>query len=182
MFPTRTVDLSPQLSNTRPRHPWYALRVKQRYATAAASSLRNQGYDEFLPLYTSVRRWSDRICKLDLPLFPGYLFCRFDYSDRRSVLMTPGVMSIVEFCKQPHPVDESEIAALETVAQSGLLMQPWPFLKVGERVTIQDGPLRNVEASVARLGDGCKLILSVTLLQRSVAVSVDRSWIRPIAA
>ena len=163
-------------------HPWYALRVKPRHEKSTAGFLRNKGYTEFLPLYTSTRRWSDRIQKVELPLFHGYLFCRFDFGDRLPILKTPGVLQIVGTGQLAHPVHEHEITALQAVVKSGLLMQPWPFLKVGQRVIIQDGPLRNVEGLVADIRDPRHLIVSITLLQRSVAVCIERNWIRPMAA
>jgi len=163
-------------------YPWYALRVKARQEKSTAEILRNKGYIEFLPLYTSTQRWSDRIQKVQLPLFPGYLFCRFDFDDRLPILKTPGVVQIVGTGQLAHPVHEHEISALQAVVKSGLLTQPWPFLKVGQRVIIQDGPLRNVEGLVADIRDQRHLIVSITLLQRSVAVCIERSWIRPMAA
>ena len=162
-------------------HPWYALRARARYEKSAANSLRNRGYVDFLPLHACTHRWSDRIQKIELPLFPGYLFCRFDFNDRLPILTTPGVTSIVGLGKQPNPVDENEIAALQAVVRSGLLLEPWPFLKAGQRAVIQEGPLRNVEGLVSEIKDHGKLIVSITLLQRSVAVSVERAWIRPIS-
>jgi transcription antitermination factor NusG len=163
-------------------YPWYALRVKARHEESVSCGLRERGYADFLPSYTSTRRWSDRIRKMDMPLFPGYLFCRFDFGRRLPILTTPGVMHVVGMGNLPTPVDEQEISALQAVVKSGLMMQPWPFLRTGHRVTIEDGPLRNVEGIVSEMKDGHKLVLSVTLLQRSVAVNVDRAWIRPLDA
>jgi transcription antitermination factor NusG len=162
--------------------PWYAIRVKARHEKSTASILRDKGYIEFLPLCASTRRWSDRIQQVELPLFPGYLFCRFEFNDRLPILKTPGVVHIVGMGNRPHAVDETEIAALQTVVKSGLLLQPWPFLKVGQRVIIQDGPLRDVEGILADIRDNEHLIVSITLLHRSVAVRVERSWVRPVAA
>ena len=139
--------------------PWYALRVKARREKLVAASLGNRGYVAFLPQYTSTRRWSDRIRELEQPLFPGYLFCRFEYNHRLPILATPGVMNVVGLGRLPHPVDDSEMAALQSIVKSGLLLQPWPFLKVGQRVTIQDGLLRNIESIVTSLRDRHQLIV-----------------------
>jgi transcription antitermination factor NusG len=163
-------------------HPWYAVQVQTRFEQAVANSLRNRGYQDFLPVYTCMRRWSDRVKKVELPLFPGYLFCRFDVNNRLPILTTPGVIGIVGVGKLPHPGEEDEINALQVVAGSGLLLEPWPFLKTGERVRIDDGPLRNVEGILSEIGDSGQLVVSITLLQRSVAVTIDRSWVRPISA
>lgn len=163
-------------------YPWYALRVKSRCEKMVAHGLRERGYSEFLPEYISIRRWSDRLKKMQTPLFPGYLFCRFDFNNRLPVVSTPGVVRVIGLGKLPLPVDEGEISALQIAVRSGLLLQPWPFLKVGERVTIQEGPLRNVDGVILRMSDRDRLVISVTLLQRAVAISLERSWVKPKSA
>jgi transcription antitermination factor NusG len=163
-------------------YPWYALRVRTQKEKFIASSLRSRGYEDFLPLYSCTRRWSDRLQKIELPLFAGYLFCRFDFNQRLPILQTPGVIDIVGLGKLPRPVDEHEISSLQAMVGSGLLLQPWPFLRVGERVTIQEGPLRNVEGILTAVRGRDHLVVSVTLLQRSVAVSIERAWVRPLAS
>ncbi len=160
--------------------PWYALQVRARYEKAVAHNLRSRGYVDFLPLHICTHRWSDRIQKVELPLFPSYVFCRFDARERCSILSVPGVISIVGIGKKPQPVDEGEMTALQTVVRSGLLLQPWPFLKAGHRVVIQDGPLRNVEGVLSEVRDHDQLIVHITLLRRAVAVTIDRAWIRPL--
>lgn len=162
--------------------PWYALRIQSRLASLASSTLRGKGYEEFLPLYRAKRKWSDRTKKLELPLFPGYLFCQFDVLDRLPILTTPGVIGIVGLGKTPAPVDDDEIAAVRAIIRSGLAAQPWPGLQVGSRVYIESGPLTGVEGIVLDTDKVYRLIVSVSLLQRSVAVEIDREWARPIAA
>lgn len=161
-------------------YPWYAVHVQTRYEKVVASGLRTRGFEEFLPVYACTRRWSDRLQKVETPLFPGYVFSRFDVNRRLPVLTIPGVISIIGVGKLPHPVDDDEMNALQIVAGSGLLLEPWPFLREGQRIRIQDGPLRNVEGVLSEIGDRGKLVISVTLLQRSVAVTLDRSWVRPL--
>jgi transcription antitermination factor NusG len=139
-----------------------------------------RGYDGFLPAFRSRRRWSDRYRDVDLPLFPGYVFCRLDVRKRLPVLLMPGVVRIVGSGKTPVPVDEDEIASLQTVVRSGLLMQPWPFLRVGQMVTLEEGPLRNVTGILTEIDGSARLIVSITLLRRSLAVSVPRHSIRPV--
>ena len=104
----------------RPQLSWYALRVQSRLSSLASTTLRGKGYEEFSPLYRSRRRWSDRTKELELPLFPGYLFCRFDVSDRLPILTTPGVIGIVGIGKTPAPVDLDEIEAVRAILRSGL--------------------------------------------------------------
>ena len=96
------------------------------------------------------------------------------------VLLTPGVVQFVGIGKIPVPVEPSEITALQAIVQFGSVVRPWPFLKDGERVRVDDGPLRNTEGILVRGGDSDQVVVSVTLLQRSVAVKVDRAWITPI--
>jgi transcription antitermination factor NusG len=161
--------------------PWYAIQIQARLGSIASATLRGKGYEEFLPLYRSRRRWSDRIKELELPLFPGYLFCRFDASDRlMPILTTPGVIGIVGAGKTPVPVDEGEIEAIRAVLRSGLPARPWPFLRVGSKVYIEGGPLAGLEGIVTCTDKVYRLIVSVDLLQRSVAVEIDREWARPI--
>jgi transcription antitermination factor NusG len=162
--------------------PWYAIQIQARLGSIASATLRGKGYEEFLPLYRSRRRWSDRIKELERPLFPGYLFCRFDVSDRlMPILTTPGVIGIVGAGKSPVPVDDQEIEAVRAVLRSGLMVQPWPFLSVGSRVYIEGGPLAGLEGIITNTDKVYRLIVSVNLLQRSVAVEIDREWARPVA-
>jgi len=161
--------------------PWYALRVRGRYEKTVARNLGDAGYDAFLPLHTCAHRWSDRIQKVELPLFGNYVFCRCDPRDKMPILRIPGVSSFVAIGKTPQPVDQSEMNALQNVVRSGLFLKPWPFLNVGQRVVIQDGPLRNVEGLLAEVRDENLLVVSITLLQRAVGVTIDRSWIRPLS-
>ena len=165
----------------RNNHPWYAIRVQSKFENLASTALRGKGYEEFLPLYRSRRRWSDRVKELDLPLFPGYLFCRFDVHDRLlPILTTSGVIAIVGAGKTPIPIADEEIATIRAVLGSGLAAQPCPFLNVGAGVYIERGPLAGIEGIVTNLNKKYRLVISVTLLQRSVAVEIDREWARPI--
>jgi transcription antitermination factor NusG len=161
---------------------WFALNTKLRYEEFVAKHLSNKGYEVLLPVYQCRRRWSDRVKKFELPLFPGYLFCRFDSMDRLPIVTTPGMIQIVGFGKTPVPVDDSEIAAIQRAASSDLAREPWPYLQVGEKVRVECGALRGVEGILLNTkGGGHRLILSVTLLQRSVAVEVSSAWVVPAA-
>jgi transcription antitermination factor NusG len=161
--------------------PWYALRVRPRFEKQIASTLLSKGYEGFLPLYRHRSRWSDRIREIQLPLFPGYLFCRFDINKRLPILITPGVMHVVGIAKTPHPIEDYEIEALQAIAISGLQTEPRSYLNVGQRVRIEIGPLAGVEGILMTLKGNCRLVVSVTLLQRSVAVEIDESWVLPIS-
>ena len=161
---------------------WFALQVRSQHEKTVASTLREKGYEEFLPLCQIKRRWSDRVKRLEAPLFPGYVFCRFDVQKRLPILVTPGVRFIVGVGKIPFPIDNSEIAALQSIVKSGLPAEPWPFLKIGQRVRIEQGSLEGIEGILLTPKSSYRLVVSVTLLQRSVAVEVDRDWVIPVSS
>src|SRR5713101_4178902 len=127
------IDMKPEAGC----YPWFAVQTRSRYENLVATLLRGKGYELFLPIYKSRRRWSDRIKELELPLFSGYLFCRFNPLNRFPILVTPGVVQVVGIGKNPVPVSESEITAIKALVQSGLPSQPWPFLRVGQRVRVE---------------------------------------------
>jgi transcription antitermination factor NusG len=162
--------------------PWYALRVRPRFEKVIAAALLNKGYEGFLPLYRQMSRWSDRTKEIQLPLFPGYLFCRFDINKRLPILITPGVMHVVGIGKTPHPVDEGEITALQAVVISGLQAEPRSYLNIGEKVRIEVGPLAGVEGILLAAKGSNRLVISVSLLQRSVSVEINESWVKPVAS
>jgi transcription antitermination factor NusG len=153
--------------------PWYALRVRGRYEKTTAALLQDKGYENFLPLYTSTRRWSDRIKEIEFPLFPGYLFCRFDLHHRVPILKTSGVLSIVGIGTMPTPVDPVEIADIQSIMRSKLPVQPWPFLQVGQQVRIDSGSLCGLQGIIVHVKSQARLVVSITLLQRSVAVEIE---------
>jgi len=159
---------------------WMAIRVRSRFEKIAAEALRLKGYEYFLPLYRSTRVWSDRTKRLDLPLFPGYLFCRFSVRNRVPVLECPGVMHIVGIGKTPIPVDEDEIAALQKIVHSGLPVAPCDFLQLGQRVRIHSGSLTGVQGILVDMRKRHRIVVSVSLLRRSVAVELDREAVASV--
>jgi len=159
---------------------WYALQVKSRKEEYIASQIEAQGFECLLPLYKSVRKWSDRIKELEQPLFPGYLFCKFDFQNRRTVVTTPGVLQVVGYGRTPIPVAEQEIQALQLAVSSGIPRQPWPYLEVGQRVRVIYGTLTGLEGILVNMKGNHRVILSVSLLQRSVAMEVEASWLVPV--
>jgi transcription antitermination factor NusG len=159
---------------------WFAVRVKGTHEKRVTALLQYQAYECFLPLYTTRRRWSDRIKRVELPLFPGYVFSRFAHLDRLPILKTPGVMSILGIGSIPTPIDDNEIDALQRVIKSGSSVSPHPYLKVGQTVRINGGCFDGVEGIIADVRGRDHLILSVNLLQRSVAVEIDSASVTPI--
>jgi transcription antitermination factor NusG len=160
--------------------PWFALQIRSRQESSVATLLRGKGYEPFLPVYRCRRHWSDRIKEIELPLFPGYLFCQFDPQARLPILITPGVIQVVGMGKTPMPVDDTEIAAIQTAVQSWLPRGPWPFLQVGRRVRVEYGPLYGLEGILQSFKGRHRLVLSVTMLMRSMAVEIEAAWVTPI--
>jgi transcription antitermination factor NusG len=112
-------------------------------------------------------------------LFPGYIFCSFNPAARLPILVTPGVIQIVGTSNQPAPIDETEITAIRTAVHARLPTEPYPYLKVGQKVRLEDGPLWGVEGILLAFKGRHRLVLSVSLLQRSIAVEVDHAWVTP---
>jgi transcription antitermination factor NusG len=156
---------------------WYALQVKPRHEKVVAAALRGKRYEEFLPLKTVRRRWSDRVCSIETPLLPGYTFCRFDPLEKLIVLRTPGLRRIVGVGDVPAPVEEQEIAALQIVVRGEAVVAPHPYLQSGQQVRLENGPLSGLRGLLLPAQGRRQLVVSVTLLQRSLAVEVEPKWI-----
>ena len=159
---------------------WFAVRVRSNFERSTAQSLGSRGIECFLPTYKARRQWSDRIKVMDLPLFSGYVFCHL--AERRfvPVLETPGVVQVVGTGASPVPVEEHEMAALHRIAGCGRETVPWPYLSAGRRVRLRAGALKDVEGILAHADGRDRVIVNVELLQRSVAVSVERMDLEPI--
>lgn len=142
--------------------------------------LANKGYSSYLPVHRSRRQRSDRVRQVDSPVFPGYLFCRFDPLYRLPVITTPGVRSIVGLGRVPEPIPDVEIDAIQTMLQSGSGAEPWPYVQDGERVRITQGALAGLEGILVRKKSQFRLVVSVNMLQRSVATEIDQDWVSPI--
>ena len=158
---------------------WYAVRVRSNYEANVSAILEQKGVEKFLPTYRARRKWSDRIKTLDLPLFPGYVFCRIPLERRNLVLTTGGVVDIVSVGRIPAPLSEQEIEAVRTVVTAKAHAEPWPFLKIGEKVRIIGGSLSGIEGILIRVKNSWRLVISVTLLERSVAVEIDAAYVSP---
>jgi transcription antitermination factor NusG len=160
---------------------WFAAYTSPRHEKHVSQQMERRGIQNFLPLYKSVRRWKDRRKELELPIFPGYLFVRMTLRERVNVLQVPGVVHLVSFQGRPAPVPDSDIEMLKRqLSQSGRL-QPHPFLTVGRRVRVTGGPMSGMEGILARKKDKVRVVLSIELIQRAVAVEVDLSDIEPAA-
>lgn len=161
---------------------WYALTVRHQHERRTAQTLTSQGWETMVPLYRTRRQWSDRTKDIDLPLFAGYVLARFAAKERIRVEDTPGVVSIVEFGGQPAPLGDAEIEEIRRMVSSRLPLSPWPFLKAGDPVRLERGPLKGLEGTLVRHRDQYRLVVGVELLQRSIAVEVDPDMITPLRA
>jgi len=142
---------------------WYATYVCSRHEKQVLSQLEERSIACFLPVYKSLRRWKDRRKELELVLFPGYVFVHIDLKDRLRVLQLPSVVRFVSFNGQPAPLPD----------------QPHPYLKVGQRVHVRSGPLAGADGILTRRKDKFRVVLSIDLIMRSVAVEVDEADIEP---
>jgi transcription antitermination factor NusG len=159
---------------------WFALQVRARWESSTAVLLSGKGYSTLNPTYKSKKRWSGRLREVSAPLFPGYLFCQFDVQKRLPVLVTPGVISVVSCGRIPVPVDDSEVAAIQTIVSSGLHAEPWPYLELGQKVRIERESLAGLEGILIQFKGNHRIVVSVSLLHRSVSLEVDRSFVSPI--
>jgi transcription termination/antitermination protein NusG len=151
---------------------WYALRVKSNCERVTAAGLLGKGFEVFLPEY---QPFGDGSARQSLkPLFPGYLFSRFDINNRLPVLIQPGLLHIVGCGKQAIPVDDHEIESLKIVMRAGLPVQREDNVLLGQQVRIEKGALAGAEGTVVGLRSGQRLLVAISLLQRSVSVMLER--------
>jgi transcription antitermination factor NusG len=156
---------------------WFALNVRAKSERAVAKQLEQKNYSAFAPTCPVRRVRSDRVITLEVPLFPGYVFCQFDPAVRTApVVTTPGVLSILGFGSKPTAVDDDEVAAIQLIVNSRVRTDPCPYLAMGARVRLHAGPLRGVEGFVLGVKSELRVVVSVTLLQRSIAVDIDPAW------
>ena len=158
---------------------WVALVVRPRAERSVQKGLANMGLETFVAWHGVRRRWADRIKVLEQNLIPGYVFCHSTFSQRLAVMHQAGVERVVSFNRTPALIPDDEIAALRRAVQSELPLGPWPYLKAGQRVRIEKGALAGMEGTLARESAVWRVVVSVSALQRSIAVEVDRDMIAP---
>jgi transcription antitermination factor NusG len=159
---------------------WYALYTCPRHEKCVAQQIEQRSIACFLPLYRSVRRWKDRRKELELALFPGYVFVRLALKDRLRVLQLPSAVRLVSFNGQPAALPEAEIEGLRQRLARGGCLEPHPYLSVGRRVRVCGGPMQGLEGIIVRRKDRCRVVFSLDLIMRSVAVEVDESDVEPV--
>ncbi|MCU1302749.1 MAG: putative Transcription termination/antitermination factor NusG [Candidatus Sulfotelmatobacter sp.] len=160
---------------------WYALYTCPRHEKCVAQQIEQRDISCFLPLYRSARRWKDRKKELELALFPGYVFVRFALKDRLRVLQLPSAVRLVSFNGEPAVLPEAEIEALRERLSRGGCMEPHPYLSVGRRVRVRSGPMQGLEGIIVRRKDRCRVVFSLDLIMRSIAVEVDETDVEPLS-
>jgi transcription antitermination factor NusG len=170
----------PRFTNSR-NAAWFALHVHTNFERRVAGMLAEKGFECYVPLLQCRRQWSDRVKELEIPLFPGYVFCEMDVEIRMPVLVTPRVRGIVGSGKQPISIPDEELAMVRTVVSSGLLTGLHPYLQAGQKVLIERGPLAGVKGTLVDVKGSPRVVVSIDLLQRSIAAQVDATWVRPLA-
>ena len=152
---------------------WFALGVTARHEKAVTRVLGCKGYETFLPLQTQRHQYASRVREFELPLFPGYLFCRFDPAVRLPIVSTPGVLQVMGAGRTPIPVGEHEIVSLQKAVEARIPMSPFPYWEAGRKGRVTSGPFIGVERIARTARQPVRLVLSVTLLQRSVLLEID---------
>ena len=158
---------------------WYAVRVKSNRERITAEALKGKGFPVCVPCYSDRSGKANCAQTIELPLFRGYVFCCFDVTKRLPILTVPGVVHIVSCGRTPQPVDEREMAALLSVIQSGLPARPYRFPSIGQSIELDRGPLAGAQGVILSYAGQEEFVVSVSLLQRSIAVKVDHNWINP---
>ncbi len=160
---------------------WYAVYTRSRHEKVIAQQLIGKGVEHFLPLFESVHRWKDRRTRVSVPLFPGYLFVRIRMTDRRAVISVPGVVGFVGNSAGPLAIAGCEIEALRLCLAQQARLQPCPYLAIGRKGRVTSGPLADMEGILVRRKGGTRLVLSITLIHRSVEVEVGAEDVVPLA-
>jgi len=169
------------MAETEANPGWYAIYTRHQHEKVIARLLSEKGFEVFLPVETVARRWKDRTKQLSLPLFPCYVFIRESLHRRLDIVTTPGFHSFVGFGDQPATIPQKEIEAIRQAFTSGSRVEPYPFLRFGDKVRIRSGPLEGIEGILVRKKKSVRLVLSVELLEKSVAVEVDAFLVERVA-
>ena len=160
---------------------WYAAYTSANHEKRVSGQFTNRAVEHFYPVYESLHQWKDRRVKLELPLFPGYVFVRIALRDRLKVLQVPGVACLVGFGGRAVPLPEEDVQRIRKIQDPGVGARPHPFLNAGKRVRVTSGPLQGLEGLVVRRKNATRFVVSVELLQRSVSVDVGGVELEPLS-
>ncbi len=158
---------------------WYAVYTNANHEKRVTQQLEQRSIEHLLPLYESVRRWKDRRVRLQMPLFPGYVFVRLALRNRVQLLQVPGVVQLVSFNGRPAPLPEEDIQAIQDCMGRDRRAEPHPYLQAGRRMRVMRGPLLGLEGIILRRKNKTHFVLSFELIMRSVAVEIDETDLAP---
>ena len=153
---------------------WYVIRVKPQHERTVSYALARKDFDCYVPLYKAMRRWADSLKELELPLFPGYVFCKMNPGHAPEILRMPAVYQLVGQGSWPAFIEEPELHRIQRIEKAGLPISPWPYLKKGEQVRVASGPLAGLDGMLATTPNTWHVVVNVQLLQRGVAVAVNQ--------
>lgn len=154
---------------------WFAIQTYPRHEKSVSAQLTTKGVDNYLPVVTRMHQWSDRRKQVEVPLFPCYAFVRIKPSVERrvQVLQVGGVLGFVGSGRQGLPIPDNQIEYIRTLLQNKISLDPYPFLKIGQRVRIRGGSLDGIEGILVRRNGTRRLVISVYTLERSLSVCVE---------
>jgi len=161
---------------------WFAVYTNSRHEKVVARQLQDRSIETFLPLYRTWHRWKDRRKLVELPLFPSYVFVRIEAQKRLLVLQVPGVVTLVSFNSEPAALPEKEINALRNGLENDVHAEPHPYLRVGRKVRVTRGPMVGAEGILSRKKDKYRVVISIDVLSRSIAVEVDGADVEPTSS
>ena len=164
---------TPHCDDMDPQGSWYALYTKHQHEKVVARNLTCKGFETFVPLYEAARSWKDRVQRIDVPLFPCYVFFKGDLQRRLDIVKTPGIYSLVSCAGEPAAIPASEIESIRHAVRSGASLEPYPFLQSGDWVRVKCGPLAGIQGILVRKKNVYRLVLSVEMLGKAAAVEVD---------
>lgn len=158
---------------------WYVAQTRSRHEKRIARQFESTGLPHFLPVYSVMSRWKDRKVILERPLFKGYIFVHIPLTDRLRVLHVPGIVRLVGFGGLPVALRDEEMQMMRNGFTERLKVEPHPYLTVGRRVRIRRGPLEGMSGVLVRRKGAFRVVISIALIQRSIAVDVEATDIEP---
>jgi transcription antitermination factor NusG len=173
------LDFTKHVESSQEASAWYALYTKHQHEKSAADILCLKGFETIAPMYRAKHRWKDRTKELLLPVFPCYVFVRSTMQRKLDILRTPGVFWMVSSAGQPCIVPEDDMELVRQVSASPIPVEPYPYLRTGEHVRVCSGPFAGHKGILTRIKNSLRVVLSVELLQKSVALELDASLLEP---
>jgi transcription antitermination factor NusG len=166
--------------NSERERCWLAAYTRSRHESHVADQLNYKGLESLLPTYDRFSRWSDRVQRSKAPLFPGYVFVHVSNAERVPVLQTMGVVNIVSVAGKPAPLAEEEIERMRACSAHAGMIEPHPFLKVGQRVRVQHGPFTGWEGILVEKQNSARLVISVDPILKSIAINIHGADVEPV--